>query len=608
MTNRTDTHSCRSFLLQAVYRALIAVIFFAWSFTIQAAEKSAPPTPDPLLSDLKTTVEVAWNSYWEDGKQAPPALDISVLFRGKAAAQASEFGELHLDSVLDEHGKSYRWTCDSFPFDAKYMTPVSHANSDSDDAFRLKLRIVNRPPIQTIRELRGSLALKTDGTFEPLLIDGVFKKLVDPTEENADPDDWGTVVRDKRLDSLGVKLSVARRPIPKWSDSKTFKDCIHVNVKSDSLPVVDCEIVDAKGKPIKTEDTGSCGKTISLDCLATVRVPSDARLRLTFHKNARKVRVPFVLTDIAVPKIDANQFGMDVPASADGAFVEAEALSPNDPIVTGLHWRVETKWATWMRDEWPPRLVVTFQAKGKTVRSISASGEMDVESALTDSGRSLFVPCETEMKARFKDANPFQIEAWISDLPPMSKIRELRGSIALQVAGSTEPVVVKDFLKRVTKESLLDDPALKALGIVAKIEHRKNGDKDYADFQAIRIGNQPPSTAEAVKIDLKWKQNAVVSCELCDPTTGEPLKTDSSGTSNPTLRSVGLFYSFKDPLPPKVELRFRVQKNTRKVRVPFAFKDVEVPKMPSKEEASRGVLVTPAQKVAPETENNGDEK
>jgi hypothetical protein len=236
-----------------------------------------------------------------------------------------------------------------------------------------------------------------------------------------------------------------------------------------------------------------------------------------------------------------------------------------------------------MRDEWPPRLVATFHANGKTLPSISASGEMDIESALTDSGQSFFVPCETEMKVRFMNAKPLQFDAWISDPPPMSKIRELRGSIALQVGGPPENIVVKDFLQKVTRENLLDDPALKALGIVAKVERKKNGDEGYADFLMIRIGNQPPTSAEAIKIDLEWKLNTVVSCELCDPASGEPLKIDSSGQSNPSLRSVGLFYSFNDPLPPNVELRFRVHKNTRKVRVPFVFKDIEIPPMPKQE-------------------------
>jgi hypothetical protein len=316
--------------------ALNIAVLLASSSTLFAAEKPAPPKPDSILADMKTTAKAEWRAQWPGGEAGPPTLDIIVQFRGTAVEKASEFGELRLGSVLDEHGKSYRWPCRPFPFNCQQMRSISSLNSDSDDSFHLLLQIPNRPPIQTIRELRGSLSLKTDGTFEDCLLDGVFKNLVDPTDENADPDEWGTVVRDKRLDSLGVKLSVARRPIPKSSDFEGVLDYIRVNIKSDSLPVIACEILDAKGKPIEVHGTASWNKPVSLDMWSSIRIPTDARLKLTFHKNARKVQVPFVVKDIAVPKFDKKDKSLDIPASADNAFVEAETLSPTDPIAAGL--------------------------------------------------------------------------------------------------------------------------------------------------------------------------------------------------------------------------------------------------------------------------------
>ncbi len=68
-----------------------------------------------------------------------------------------------------------------------------------------------------------------------------------------------------------------------------------------------------------------------------VIVPPDAQLRLTIQKD-RKIRIPFSVKDVPIPKIEKD---IDIPASADRAFVEAIAIAPGDPILSGIKFRAE---------------------------------------------------------------------------------------------------------------------------------------------------------------------------------------------------------------------------------------------------------------------------
>jgi hypothetical protein len=380
------------------------------------------------------------------------------------------------------------------------------------------------------------------------------------------------MIRDKQLKSLGVTLNVARCPIPKWSGDNT-KDLVRIRVESPQHILAKFELLDAQGQALTTTSSSSCvGKpNWSYDYGLTDVVPADAQLRLTFQKNTRKVRLPFIVKDVKVPKIDAGRDELNVPASTDDAYVEAETLPADSPILAGLKLDAEAAWQppSEMEKGQPPYLIVHINLQGETADRTSAFGEFDIESAVGDDGEPLIFPSPQEqMRARLRDKDRFAINSRLSSPPPKKEIRELRGSMALQIGDKTETVSVKNFLDSFKKDKLLDNAELKALGIAVKRETQpavRNRD----------VGNR------MIRFDLSWKGNAVASCEICD-TDGTPLEGASRSTWFEGQKSVGCWYYFKKPIPSDAQLKIQVQKNPRKVRIPFHFKNIEVPPNPTR--------------------------
>ncbi len=96
---------------------------------------------------------------------------------------------------------------------------------------------------------------------------------------------------------------------------------------------------------------------------------------------------------------------------------------------------------------------------------------------------------------------------------------------------------------------------------------------------AIAVGT-PPSSVEALEIDLSWQRDAVVLCEVLDG-HGRPLESDSSGgTLRRENRSAHCNFAFS-PIPPDAQLRLTIQRDGRTVRVPFVLGDIEVPPFPA---------------------------
>jgi hypothetical protein len=549
--------------------ALNIAVLLASSSTLLAAEKTAPPKPDPILADLTTKVDAQWRAEWLNGalERLPPSLHIAISIRGTAAAQANEYGEIRLDSVLDENGKSYRWQCLPCGRCLQDMTAVIHPQIGTNkDGLNLEFQIRNRPRIKTIRELRGSVAVETGGEFEKIVVQNAFKKLGDPAKGEADPHDSGTLIRDNRLNELGGTLNMARGPIPKWNQNA--KDCIRVSIDSSQLAVTKCELLDAKGNAIP--DTGrhcSISKPYwYFNFETTVVVPADAQLRLTIQKNTRKVRIPFVAKDINVPEPDKE---IDVPASKQDAYVEAETLPADSPICAGLRLNARADWRQWADNFRPPCLGLRVELRGETARQISAWGEFDIESAIDDAGRSLIFPsAHAEMQVRFFDSDAIDVDSELSSSPPKREIRELRGSMSLQIGDPSEIVTVKSFLNNFKKDKSLDAADLSALGIAVTLKERENVAKSSGGVDGIRL-------------EVHWKRNSVALCQICDA-EGATLARDSLILSYLGPTSVSFWSTFEKPLPSDAQLKLQVQKNTRKIRVPFVFKNINIPPIPTR--------------------------
>ncbi len=580
----TFAHSLCCLIMVAKSLLVLAMPSF-----LAAAEKPSPPEPDPILADLKITASPDWEIQWDNraNKPGPPSLAIRVNLRGSAIDQASASGRVKLDSLLDEHGKSYRKACSVFDCDGLMSAFCYNRNGRKQDNLLLFFTIPNRPLIHTIRELRGSVTVETGGKPDDIVIDDAFKRLEDRADnEKLDPDGWARPLRNKRLQELGVTVTVARMLIDKHRGSEV-KDSIRVTLESKTRALVGYEILDSGGRCIPTGSDSWSGTLNAWDIMFdTPRVvPRDARLRLMFRKGARRILVPFVLKNLAVPKIDKNSPDyLKVPASSEDAFVEAEPVAAKDPILAGWKLTAKAAWRPWQGSVKPPDLTVKIEAEGLAAELASAYGEFEIEAALDERGQPLDFPgTQREMQARFCDSDRLSIEIVASEAHPMHKLRELRGSMALQTGGRIETITVKHFLKNIEKKGSLDDPALKTLGIDIQAERRKNLAASYGG-------------PEALNLSLQWKRTPVVMCEVRDA-DGSPLRTGNSSLSYTGPRSLTWWRSFKDAIPQDAQLRVHVQKDSRKIRVPFAFKDIEVAPVPkeSNDSPGPGILVPPAQ-------------
>jgi hypothetical protein len=557
------------------------LVVLALSPSLFAAEKPAPAKPDPILADLKATAQPEWYPQWDraSDKPGPPSLRIIVTLQGTAVAKASASGGLKLDSLIDERGKSYRRACETRPSVGGNVDAVCHnKNGSKSDSLRLDFTLHNRPSMQSIRELRGSLVLETGGESQEIVIKDAFKNLEDRADnENLDPDAWSKPLADKPLEELGLKVVVVRLPLQKQYTPADVKDAVRVNIESSSYAVTGWEVRDAKDKNMEMYCYGCSGGSPHwyIDFQSKAVVPRDGSIRLTIQKNDRRIRVPFVVKDVAIPKVDKN---FDVPASPEDVAAEAETLPPGDPVLAGLKLSAKASWRPWQDNSRPPDLVVDVEVAGETEWRTSGYGEFEIESALDESGNPIdFSSDEAKMKVHFCNDDHFTIGAVLAAAPPIKKIRQLQGAMSIQIGEKHEIVTVKEFLKGMKINRPIADPKLNELGIVAMVEERKEVGKEFGGVEALNIA-------------LKWKRNAVVLCKVCDA-EGTPLQQGNRSLSYMGPKAVNWWSSFPEPIPSNAQLQLYVQKNTRKVRVPFAFKDVEVPAVPKVGETGPGIAI-----------------
>lgn len=581
---------------------LVSLLLVACGSQLAAGEKGGGAESDPILADAKATAEAAWCPRFDVSPGSTtsvaksPWLQICVKLQGKAVEQASAWGGLKLIALSDQQGRPYRWACDSYPSVGGEMNGVWHnLNGETNDGMQLRFTIANRPAIESIRELTGSIALETGGKTEVVTVDGAFKGLVDIADmANADPDNWAPPLADKRLKSLGMKVTVVRKPVREQPDTEgpKPKDEIHIGIESPECAVVGIEILNAAGKVIPSAGLRSwCGEkpkwSFSTDFLEVI--PRDGRLRLTVQKGDRRVRLPFSLKDIAAPKITKGDPVFDVPASLDDAYVAAESVSPKDPILAGLKIRPKLSWRTWRVREGRPDLEVQVDFEGQPVNEVSGYGEVDIESAVDEAGRPIDLRCDhADMHVRFCDSDRFSVDLIWPHPPMVQKIGRLRGSLSIQVGGKLKGVTLKGFMKKLTvidgsikgdmppEPKYFDDAELKELGVT--ISGRRTI-KLVQEYHGV----------ESLSFNVEWKRNPVVGFKVCD-SGGETLRTGSSSLSYTGPRSVVWWRVFPEAVPEDAQATLYVQQGYRKIRVPFEFKDVVVPEVPKDEEKPYGTL------------------
>lgn len=274
--------------------------------SLYTAEIVSPAEGGVNLDDLKITSTVSWEEGWLNDRHTI-YLDLSVIAEGSAAAAATACGDVELDSLTDENGQPVDRTNLT---DRSDMILVNHEDgfkTHPKDGVRLSLNFYNPPPLKKLSEMRGSFALRTGGRLQEVVIADLLKYC-------------GGDIDNKMLKKLGVTVRVARSTKPtKGSGLPSFIVPTKPNDRIDELTflvsssdnaVVRLEVADVNGKSF-TPNGLQYDKSIEVAVLnCDDKFPDDSQLRLTIHRDAKLVRVPFALNNIEIPpqkKIDTRQ-------------------------------------------------------------------------------------------------------------------------------------------------------------------------------------------------------------------------------------------------------------------------------------------------------------
>ena len=210
--------------------------------------------------------------------------------------------------------------------------------------------------------------------------------------------------------------------------------------------------------------------------------------------------------------------------------------------------------------------------KGTLAELASAYGEIDLTSVLDEEGNplDLFPEMAGPVQTRLGDEKTITTTLSFSPSRPLRKIRELRGTMALHTSDQSNIVIIKDLLTKIKAAPRIDAPSLRASRVTVRVNPPNKAE--------LKMGGFPFAPIKTLDIALTWQRDAVVRCEVLDG-DGRPLRGDDVCTSWDGDRSVSWKCTFSS-IPSNAELRLTVQKNGRKIRVPFVLKNIEVPPMP----------------------------
>ncbi|HLA85714.1 MAG TPA: hypothetical protein VJL29_13065 [Thermoguttaceae bacterium] len=244
----------------------------------------------PDAKDVRAEAEVEWNES-DSSDATRKELLITILLHGPAAAGASGYSEPKIESILDDRGQ---------PIFA--IKPIDRGDEMFPrNSIDINLGNFSSEPTKKLKELRGSVDLRTGGRMESVTLPKAIKRL-------------NGIFDDKSLKKLGLSVQVTKiKPAEKPSYDFPFSKGIgpgkgkddrwHVAIDWKESPVVGCEIVDSRGKLLNAYmSSWSCNDNhMDKELAYKKKLPEDAQLRLIVHVDSRIVRMPFALRDVPVP-------------------------------------------------------------------------------------------------------------------------------------------------------------------------------------------------------------------------------------------------------------------------------------------------------------------
>jgi hypothetical protein len=549
--------------------SLLALAGLLYAAAADGNEENA--TNQKLLADLKKNVEIEWDQW--PGKK--PAMKIKISLQGKAASLASACGEVKIEEFVDENGNKLEPDEDDAlenEIDDAYH--IRGINDTFGSGMGLVLNIKNPPEFKAIKSLKGTLALQTGGTKQKVTVKNPFESL-----------DYE--IDNEELSSLGISLTIKRttKEPEKRPGNFSSADEIQINAKWQKIPIVRCEFYN-KIWPIeawsKSPGWSSDPHQFLYNLGYQKQLPAGAELRLTVHKDRRKVLVPFEFKDIEVPPVPKNAWSSSVGEEKKDV-EKAEEIRPDDPLLADMKVAAKASWCdgfmTSNSSKKQPPLRIAFTMTGKAASLTSQKSDVVIESLKDENGQPVALK-KSNADYYFhiitrgvgdRTENGINFLHDLKKFPAVKNISELRGSIDLRTDGENETIVLKDFPQEPGDK--ITDESLKSLGIKIEAEHKE---KSTSNFPGSNMRDE-------LAVHANFDNSPLINCEIIDANE-KPIKTTfacSSGQENSCTYSLG--YMMK--LPSEAKIRVTYHTGGRKVRVPFVCEEIEIPPIPEKTEA-----------------------
>ena len=267
---------------------------------IPAAETPVEQPPAVDLSAIEIEGNVEWDKMmlFGSGKNKKPDMVVSVVLRGKPAAEAIAFGLVQLKSIVDAAGTTLAPKAPKYAAKdpTKFLLKVDRSDSffakHPEGGVRVPLRFAQPAKASTkLAVVEGSLKLKTGGTPKIVTVEG-------PASGNR------RAIDDEVLKTAGIDLVVD----PQGQRS------VAVEISGNHEAVEKLQLLDSRGRDLQNGiSTSSANGSTTITLMSGRSIPANAQLRITVRFDAQEVDVPFRLTNLKVPPVPKASGGLSMP-------------------------------------------------------------------------------------------------------------------------------------------------------------------------------------------------------------------------------------------------------------------------------------------------------
>ena len=256
-----------------------------------STSKSGSGTKNTAASEAKVTAKAVWSTpKFVDGKQEFD-LQLELICKGKAAAEAIEYGMLQVDSVKDSSGNDIEIKKADFRDVTEEYEKVDRQDQffakHPKNGVRLTVDLTADASAGKLNDVSGKFKLKTGGEQSKIKLDNVAE-MADQEVENAE------------LADLDVKAEI-----------KVDGADLRFELDGQHQSIFKVEAVGSNGKPHPKQNgsgSGGGGSLFQYFFHFEDEVPKNISLVIHVVKNLEELEIPFQATNLKIPKKPKSNF------------------------------------------------------------------------------------------------------------------------------------------------------------------------------------------------------------------------------------------------------------------------------------------------------------